>query len=81
MGVCNVYLINSRPLCTHDMLYTWSSQKRKLKEYGLERESLVDGRQPWGTVWMLDTENFDFTEIGRRYSLAFLESIGIYFPP
>lgn len=43
MGVCNVYLINSRPLCTHDMLYTWSSQKRKLKEYGLERESLMDG--------------------------------------
>lgn len=42
MGVCNVYLIKSRPLCIHGMLYTCSSQKRNLKEYGLEREGLVD---------------------------------------
>lgn len=41
--MCNVYLIKSRPLCIHSMLYTWSSQKRKLKEYGVEREGLVDG--------------------------------------
>lgn len=41
MCMCSVHLINSRQLFIHGMLHTWTSQKRKLKDYSMEEEDHV----------------------------------------